>query len=171
MPRASKRQRRRGRKRGSPRQSPKSQLARNAALRVLSLMRTEGKSLAAAMRQAQTTKRTVLRYVSSALIRETSGRYRAKSSDRFARDLHFLTPAGQIAITVRSSRAATQIAEYWAAVDHYLKTGDTQRLDQFRGKAVRAGKLKLPFVTDPKVLNRVANAGEVSFEDLYAISN
>jgi hypothetical protein len=105
------------------------------------------------------------------LIQERNGRYRATPSDRFRRDLHFLTPEGKIAITIRSSPLASKIAEHWTAVDHYLKTGDTSRLAPFVGKTIRAGKKTLPFVTDPRTLTHIANAGEVSFEDLYAISN
>ena len=134
-------------------------------------MRAEGKSMTAAIREVETSKQTVDRHVGSALIQERNGRYRATPSDRFRRDLHFLTPEGQIAISIRSSRLASKVAEYWTAVDHYLKTGDTTRLATFIGKTIRAGKQTLPFVTDPRTLNRIANAGEVSFEDLYAISN
>jgi len=133
-------------------------------------MRADGKSFTAAIKEAKTTRTTALRYVSSALLKERSGRYRAKPSDRFARELNFLTPGGQMAITVRSSLSASKIAGYMAAVDRYLKTGDTSGLDQFRGKSVRAGKLKLPFLTDPKILDRLENAGQVAFEDLYAIT-
>jgi hypothetical protein len=57
-----------------------------------------------------------------------------------------------------------------AAVDHYLKTGDTDGLSKFRGRTVRAENHTFAFVTDPRILDRLANAGEVAFEDLYAIS-
>ena len=148
----------------------KSELARNRALGVLSRMRAEGKSMTAAIREVETSKQTVDRHVGSALIQEENGRYRATPSDRFRRDLHFLTPEGQISITTRSSRLASKVAEYWTAVDHYLKTGDATRLAPFVGKTIRAGKQTHPFITDPRTLTRIANAGEVSFEDLYAIS-
>jgi hypothetical protein len=148
-----------------------SELARNRGLAVLVRMRTEGKSLTGAIREVGTSKRTVVRYVGSALIQEPRGRYRAKPSDRFRRSLHFLTAEGQISITLHGSRLASKVAEYWAAVDHYLKTGEAARLKPFVGKTIRAGKQFLPFITDPRILNRIANAGEVSFEDLYAISN
>jgi hypothetical protein len=145
-----------------------SKLARSRALEVLSLMRTKRQSLAEAAREAQTTRKTVVRYVGVALLKTGSRRYAAKPFDRLARSLRFLTPEGQIAVTVRSSRTASKIAEYWAAVDHYLRTGDTERLHQFSGKSVRAGKEQFPFITDPRTLNRIASAGEVAFEDIYA---
>lgn len=111
-----------------------------------------------------------MRYAGVALRKDDFGKYQALPSDRLARFLRFLTPEGQIHITVRSSRTATRISEYMAAVDHYLKSGDSAGLSQFRGRSVRAGKLTLPFVTDPRVLDRLAHAGEVAFEDLYAMS-
>jgi hypothetical protein len=161
----------RDRIRGRDRISLKAELARKRALGVLSRMRTEGKSMTAAIREVETSKRTVVRYVGSALVQQPSGRYRATLSDRFRRGLHFLTAEGQISITLYSSRLASKVAEYWTAVDHYLKTGDATRLNLFVGKTIRAGKQSYPFITDPRNLDRIANAGEVSFEDLYAISN
>jgi hypothetical protein len=143
---------------------------RRAAFQVLTLMRTKGKSLTAAIKEAQTKKTLVLRHVGSALAKAPNGRYRAKASDRFARRLQHLTLEGPIPITVQGSRTASRIAAHSAAVNHYLNTGDASRLDQFRGKSVRAGKLKLPFVTDLKTLERLHNAGQVAFEDLYAIT-
>jgi hypothetical protein len=131
-------------------------------------MRSKGLSLARAASEALTTPRTLEKYAGSALRKRSSGRYEAKPSDRLTRSLRFLTPAGQIAITVRSSRAASRIAGYWAAVDYYLRTGDTEHLHEFSGKSVRAGKEQFPFITDPRTVNRIASAGEVAFEDIYA---
>jgi hypothetical protein len=168
----TKRSGRRSTKKVTPRLPPnlQRQVDRRAALKVLSLMRTKGKSLTAAIKEAETKRAIVDRYVGSALVKGVNRRYRAKASDRFARELHFLTPEGRISITVRGSRTASKIAEYSAAVDRYLNTGDTAQLDKYRGKSVRAGKLKLSFLTDPKILDRLANAEQVGFEDLYAIT-
>jgi hypothetical protein len=140
---------------------------RRRALHALSLMRKERLSLTRAAKEALTIPRKVKKYVKSALRKKVSGRYEAKPSDRLARSLRFLAPDGQIGITVHSSRTASKIAEYWAAVDHYLRTGDTERLAKFRGKSVQVGKNKFVFVTDPRTLNRIAAVGEVSFEQIY----
>jgi hypothetical protein len=146
--------------------SLRSQRARNRALEVLSLMRTEGKSLTGAISTAQTSKRTVLRYVGSALFKQQSGRYAAKPSDRFARRIHWQTSTGKIEITLRSSRTASKVAEYMTAVRHFLGTGDTSRLDEFKRKSI----FGLPYVTDPRDLIRLQHAGEVVSEDLYALT-
>jgi hypothetical protein len=141
--------------------------ARRRALEVLSLMRNRKLSLRKAAKEALTTPRTVVKYAKSALQRSATGRYRAKPHDRLTRHLRFLDEEGQIIVKVQSSRTASTVAEYWAGVDHYLKSGDAQRLERFQGKSLRAGKAQLPFITDLSILDRIASAGEVTFEDLY----
>ena len=62
---------------------------------------------------------------------------------------------------------ASKISEYWTAVDRYLKTGNADTLQKFAGKSIRVGKNQFEFVTDLQILDRIASAGEVSFEDIY----
>lgn len=147
-----------------------SELARLRALEALSEMREQRKSLTQAARAAQTTPRTVKRHVAPALRKTRTGRYKPTPSDRLPRSLRFLTPEGIISVEVGGSRAASEIARHWAAVDRYLRTGQTDALREFRGRAIRVGKGRYPFVTDPRTLGRLARAGEVSFEDLYALT-
>ena len=70
---------------------------------------------------------------------------------------------------MRDSRTAARIAAHAAAVDRFLTTGDASALRQFRRKSFRAGKVAFPFLTNLRTLERLGNAGEVSFEDLYAL--
>ncbi len=147
---------------------PESQLARERALDGLSRMRTQGRSLAQAARDAQTTPRTMRKYLGDVLVQQ-GARYHAQPFDRLPRRLHFLTARGIIELSVRNSKTASRIAQYWAAVDQFGKTGDTAQLRPFRGKSVRAEKLAHPFITDPKTLSRLIHAGETAFEDLYAL--
>jgi hypothetical protein len=44
---------------------------------------------------------------------------------------------------------------------------DTQALDRFAGKTLKAGGKTYAFVTDYKTLVRIARAGEVYFLDIY----
>lgn len=159
---------RRRRRKQTPRGNAKAQDARRRALEALALMRGRGWSLAKAAREALTTPRTVARYAASAIRKTGSGRFAAKPFDRLTRSLRFLTPDGQITIIVRSSKMASRIGEYWTAVDRYLSTGNADKLQKFVGKSIRIGKTRFDFVTDQKILDRVASAGEVSFEDIYA---
>jgi hypothetical protein len=52
-------------------------------------------------------------------------------------------------------------------VDHYLRTGDRRRLQPFVGRRFRVRGHLVAFVTEPDLLEQLANAGEVRFEDLY----
>jgi hypothetical protein len=151
------------------RKPPADPLARERALDALSRMRSEGLSRARAARLAQTTPETVLRYVGTALRRGRNGRYTAKPSDRLSRRMWMLTADGKVEVKIRSSRRASEIAEYMSAVDAYLSMGSADALAKFRDKSIRSGGITYAFATDPAVLDRLANAGEVSFERLYVL--
>jgi hypothetical protein len=169
MAKPSKRGAVRHKSRGHKRQpTAASQLARSRALEALHLMRGKRRTMAQAAKEAGTTPRTVVRYAGSALSKTTGRRYRAKPADRLLRSLRFLAPDGLITVEVRGSRKASTIAGYWAAADRYLKTGETSGLMPFRGKSIAISKTRYPFITDPRTLDSLGNAGEVQFEDLYA---
>ena len=127
-----------------PARPTESQLARERALQALHEMRA-GLSLRAAAAHAHTTPATVRKYVGRALRQAPGGHFVPTSYDRYARRLRFLSKEGLIEISVHDSRTASKVAEYFAAVDRYLKTGNTEQLRAFRGKSVRAGKRTYPF--------------------------
>ena len=131
-------------------------------------MRSDGLSLTRAARRAHTTPETIRKHVGRALVRTARGRYAASPSDRFTRHVWFLTPDGKVEVAVRGSRPAERVARYMAAVDRYLRTGDTDALAEFQGQGIRARNQTFLFLTDTDALDRLANAGEVSFERLYA---
>jgi len=158
-----------GRRNAIPRTERQAE-ARERALAALARMRRQKSSLSAAAEAEHTNPRTVKRYVGSALRREgPGGRYRPTASDRIRRTLHVLTSEGVQTVTVRDSRQATKLAEYWAAVHRYLETGDASGVRQYEGKFITDinGK-RIPFLTDLRELDRLGNAGQVSFESLYA---
>ena len=76
-----------------------------------------------------------------------------------------LTVAGQIAIDARDSALASVVGAHWAAVRHYLETGDESVLRPFRRRRVNGQRLE----TDPDVIDELARAGEVRFEDIYRL--
>ena len=143
------------------------QEAYQRALEALALMRRERMSQTRATKEVGTTPNTVRRYVGSAIRKEPTGRWVAKRSDRLFRRMRFPTPRGLISLDVTDSRTVSRIARYSAAVHQYRKTGKTDALREFRGKAIRVGKVAHPFLTNPRTLDRLAQAGEVAFEDLY----
>lgn len=86
--------------------------ARYRALEVLSRMRTEGLSMTKAARRAETSVKSIIKYVGSALKKNATGRYQAKPSDRLTRVINFYTDGGPVEITVKSSRAAS-VGDEW----------------------------------------------------------
>jgi hypothetical protein len=77
--------------------------------------------------------------------------------------MQIVTGHGYKAIDVKSRRSAILLARYTSAVGHFLKTGDTDRLAEFKGLRIE-GKL---LITDPEVLTELALAGEMELDELY----
>jgi len=140
----------------------------NRVLHAISRMRTDGFSLARASREYGLDPRMVLKLAGRAL-RKTNGRYAAKRSDRLLRILVIPTPGGLREIAVRDSRQASQIAEYWDAVQRYLQKGNDSALRKFQGKRIEDAEGEpIRLLTNLEELDRLGNAGVLSFESLYA---
>lgn len=150
----------------SPPTSVRSVATQHRVARVLTDMR-KGRSLTESATRAGTTVRTVRKYACHAL-RRRARIYEALPRDEVRRRMRVPTDQGVAVADIRSSRTASRLSKYWSAVDHYLRTGDQRRLRPFVGKRVRAGGHLFLFVTDPELLSRLAEVGEVRFEDLYA---
>jgi hypothetical protein len=72
-------------------------------------------------------------------------------------------------IATRDSREASKAAEYWNALHRYLSTGDASAIRKFNGKYITdANGSKIRLLTDLKELDRQGNAGNLSFETIYA---
>ncbi len=149
--------------------SRKDPAARERALDALNRMRSDGLSLTRAARLAHTKPQTVRKHVGRTLIRSPGGRYAATPSDRLTRYLWFLTKDGKVEVRVRGSRAASLIAKHWAAVDAFGRGVGAEALEEFRGQTIRAGNVTHHFFTDPKALERLGFADEVSFDSLYVL--
>lgn len=130
-------------------------------------MRREGLSLARAAKEEKTTPNAVLKYAATAVRKDKRGRWAATTFDRLPRDMKILTHDGIEIVRVTDSRTASTIARHWNALDRYARSGSTTRLNQFRGQSIRVGKRTYPLITDTRTINRLIDAGEVSFEDLY----
>jgi len=141
---------------------------RELALATVALMRREGMSLSKAARVQGVSRKTVLDFARSALRRRRDGEYWAHPYDHIRRTLNFLTPRGTAPVTVYDSRTATDIAEYMNAVRKYVRTADTSELERFRNKSFVAEGRVRRFVTDPEVLDELADAGSLAaIENLY----
>jgi hypothetical protein len=129
--------------------------------------RTPGISLTEAAKRSGTTLKTIRRWAGAAL--ETRrGRVGVRATDRIARDLLFLTDKGHVTIRVTNSRDASRVARYNNAVRRFLSHFDEEQLRAFSGKMLRVQGAQYRFVTDPRVLLRLARAGEVNVLDIYA---
>lgn len=136
----------------------------------VSKMRSDHLSLQKASREFGLDPRTVVRRGGSAL-RKRGRRYEPKRNDRLLRPLVIPTPQGNSLIGVRDYRQAVLLADYWNAVQRYLETGDASALQRFQGKHVTdAVGRRIQLITDLDELNRLGNAGSLSFESLYARS-
>jgi hypothetical protein len=98
-----------------------------------------------------------------------SGQYIASGSDRLQREVRIPSADGLRDITVRSSKDATLIAEYWNDVHAYLAKGDASGLERFaRLHVTDANGERVSFLTDRDALDELGNAGVLSFESIYA---
>ena len=158
----------RRKKRKAANRSRKDPAARERALEALNRMRSDSPSLKQAARSAHTTPETVRKHLGKVIVRNPNGRYSATEFDRLTRRVWLLTETGKIEISVRGSRHVGRIARHMAAVDRYLRTGDDGPLAEFEGRTIRSRYETHSFLTDTRALDRLAQAGEVSFERLYA---
>src|SRR5438552_13230042 len=150
----SRRKRTRPPKRRGP-AGPEREDARLRALHAVAVMRREGRSLRAAASRAGVAPRTVLAKARQAL-RKREGRYSAVPLDELRRPMRVLTERGLVVLDVPSSRTASRLAQYWNAVDTYLRTGDRRALAPYAGRSLTAEGHRMSFVTDPRLLDRLA---------------
>jgi hypothetical protein len=72
-------------------------------------------------------------------------------------------------VTVRDSKQARLVGEYWNAVHAHLARGDSSGLRRFEGlHVIAADGTRVPFLVDTEVLDQLGNAGVLSFESIYA---
>jgi DNA-binding CsgD family transcriptional regulator len=143
--------------------SARSLEARNRALHALTAIR-HGASLAEAAKAEGVSQRTIRKYVGSSLRQDhVGGRIRAVATDRLTRYLQIPGPDGPIHVTVKGSKAASELAAYVSARAAFLRSGDESALRRFEGKNI-GGQL---LVTDPKILTEQAEQGD-SFDQLYS---
>jgi len=121
--------------------------ARERVLKALWAMR-RGDTLSRAARDNGVTIRTIKHYAGSALVQDRpGGRIRATKSDRLVRYLQIPGTDGPKDVTVRGSKAASEFANYKAAINRLLR-GDRRALDRWHGKTIQGIQL----ITDTKTL-------------------
>jgi hypothetical protein len=141
----------------------------NRVLRTIAKMRTEGLSLKKAAKEAGVSPRTVAKRAGRAIKKGENGRYVVPKRDSLLRVVQVPTSDGSRDIALRNSRQASTLAQYWDAVQKYLRTGDATRIEKFRDKQIKdANGNPVELITDLRELNRLGSAGVLSFESLYS---
>lgn len=140
--------------------------ANRRGLEILSIMRDEGIPATPASKRVGSTVATARKYVSPALRRDARGRIVAKPTDRLFRRLSILTTQGIKEVDTTNFRVASDAGRHWNAIGHYLGTGNDRSLRVFRGKKISGHTLE----TDPDVIERQANRGELDFEGPYDLT-
>src|SRR5437868_12862295 len=95
--------------------------------------------------------------------RRMRNKQRHPEGDHLTRQMFVITAQGLEPIAVRGSRAASLLGKHAAAVQRFLRTGDSSALDAFRGKRVAGHEL----ITKPRLLTALADAGALRLDDLY----
>jgi len=130
-----------------------------------------GKPETQALADAGVTKKLVQTW-GAAAFRRQSGRLVMRSHDSLLRVLYLPDPTmpdGKREVATTDSRQATLVSEYWHAVRRWVRYGKAEGLLAFEGVLVTTASGKqVPLLTDRSKLRRLALAGVLSFESLYA---
>jgi len=136
---------------------------RNRALHALARMR-RGESFTSAARAEHISPRTVRKYAGDQLRDSVGGRIQIAKIDRQLRNMLVPTTQGTTQVVIRGSQQASQLGKYMSAVGKFLRTGDTEPLDEFEGKSISGHAL----ITDTDTLSSLAEQGALQLEDIYA---
>ena len=112
--------------------------------------------------------RTVRKYIASAFRKDSSGRVRARPSDRFRKTLHIPTtkPGVRIPVPTKNSRER-QLVGSWMAAINAAGRGDFSKLREFpRGQFVGGVRLPTGTYEVQRILSAMAEE-EAPYEGLY----
>jgi hypothetical protein len=128
-----------------------------------------GESLAAACRAEHIKPETFLRHVGSAVRHDKpGGRFRVVAADTLRRDLQVMTVDGPVQVSVRGIKGARNFSAHANAIAHFNRTGDSSRLNRFKGRTFTAGRRRYEYLTDPDRLMELAEADALRLDSLYA---
>jgi len=157
-----------------PRRKAKSPKKRQAATRSRAIqvkgdmLRNPSLTLRQAARNRDIDARTVRAHIESALFKDSSGRIKARPSDRFRETLHIPSTQPGIAIPVPTkNRRERQLVGQWMTALNASGRGDFSKIREFP-KGQYVGGVHLP--TDTHEVQRILNAlaeEESPYEGLY----
>lgn len=114
------------------------------------------------------TKESLKPYLKVGYARNSKGRgvsrLVAKHEDNMLRRMTIINAGGKTEnVLVRGSKNAKKLANYWAAVNEYLRTGETDLLvDYTNGTVVLADGTTYHYVTDSDLLDYMDYTGEMT---------
>lgn len=151
--------------------TPKERLIRERALEVLSDARKSDKSLHRLSREHKVSSLAVRKATRG--FRKVKGRWKANRNDHISRIMAINEDGREVFIEVASSRQASIIGKYQAAVKKYLNTGNVDALAKFKGKKVRDAKGIFHILeTDPNVIRDInERREEPEFYDIYKVDS
>lgn len=133
---------------------------------VTDLRRGEG-SYTELLRKHHLGSRTARKYAGRDLLGGTRGKpVRASKADRRVRDLIFPKPFGDVPHRTRNSKDATKLSEFFRDRDKLLH--NKLRADVFEAKWRRVRVAGQELFADAGAILRMANAGDLKVENLYA---
>lgn len=143
----------------------KTEETRNRALHVLARMRRTGETLTNTASEEHIDPRTVKKYLAAELRGLSKGEIQPTQTDRRRRNMLVPTRRGVTPVVIHGSQQASQLGRYMSAVGQYLKTGNTDALQEFEGQSIGGHRL----ITDPTTLNYLAEAGSLQLDAIYAL--
>lgn len=76
---------------------------------------------------------------------------------------------GLVEADIRTDEGASLVGTHHNAIRRGLETGDYEPLRRFKGKALWQGDDYFELETDPEVIEDLANAGDLGYDDIYVI--
>jgi hypothetical protein len=97
--------------------------------------------------------------------RKQRDRSQTAKADLRRRNMLIPTPQGTTPVTIHGSKQASRLATYLSAVGKYLRTGETDKLDEFEGQSIAGHRL----ITKPDTLSSLAQEGSLQLDEIYAM--
>jgi predicted ArsR family transcriptional regulator len=147
---------------------PALQEKRMKSLEVLRKVR-QGSSLSSAAKEIGISPSTAKNHLGKALVKSNASKYQAKPTDKISRSMVIYRNGKQVAITVKDSKTASTIGQYFNAVREYLNSGDSSGLKKFKKSKIvdsRGKKYRLE-TTTRKIRDIESKKEGPEFFDIY----
>jgi hypothetical protein len=130
-----------------------------------------GRSLTAAARDSQLSRKQLQNYVTLRRLAKRKGQ-RWVSKDTRLRQVPVMTRGRFRVLTVRGYEPARLVGEHHHAAGEFVRTNDIKLIKPFRGRTVQAvNGRRYILETDPNALHRIAAMDSPPFHEIYQITS